>query len=156
MNRAGLVAAVRDREQHHADCPLEQRLIYACEDVCDAEMPSRRLDADEARAIVNSIAHTEDIDPPVVLVSRRLRRTLGAADIENRTLHLAGPPVSLLVLVHEMAHFTSSSPGHGPDFLHEMLVLTRTHIGVQHAAFLHSLFGCAGLAVPPWPAIVRR
>lgn len=156
MTIGELVAAVRVRESAYSDCPTEQARVYACEDVCEEQMPSRLLDADETCAMVARIAHAEDIDPPRTTVSARFRRTRGAADIENREVRLAGPPVPLLVVVHEMAHFTSTSPAHGPDFLHEMVSMTRAHVSLDHASLLHTLYTGAGLALPPWPAIRRR
>lgn len=146
---------ITERADAYGDCAHDQALVYACEDLCEREMPSRPLDADEARDAVTRIAHTEDVDPPRVQVSNRLRRTSGAADAENRVVHLSGPVVPLLTVVHEMAHFTSTSRGHGADFLHEMVRLTRVHVGVEHAALLHHLYLAAGLAVPPWEATGR-
>ena len=156
MTIGELVAAIRAREVAYSDCPTEQARVYACEDVCEEQMPSRLLDTDGVRAAVERICHVEDIDPPRTIVSARFRRTKGAADVENRTVHLAGPPVPLLVVVHEMAHFTSTSPAHGPDFLHEMVGMTRAHVSLDHASLLHTLYTGAGLAVPPWQAIRRR
>lgn len=156
MNSRDLVAAVRERESSYTDCPVGQARVYACEDVCEEQIPSRLLSADEARDAVERISHAEDIDPPRTIVSARFRRTAGAADIENRTVHLAGPPVPLLVLVHELAHFTTTSTSHGSDFLHEMVSMTRTHVSLDHASLLHTLYTGAGLAVPPWPAIRQR
>lgn len=155
MTTRDLAHEIADRAGAYADCARDQALAYACEDICEVEMPSRPLEGDDVHAAVVRLSHAEDIDPPRVVVSTRLRRTSGAADTENRVIHLSGPVVALLTLVHEMAHFTSTSSGHGADFLHEMVRLTRVHVGVEHAAFLHRLYVAAGLAVPPWEATRR-
>lgn len=156
MTASDLVADITARATAYVDCSREQALVYACEDLCEHGMPSRPLTGDLLDDVVDRISHTEDIDPPRVVVSRRLRRTAGAADTENRIIHLAGPVVPLLTVVHELAHFTAAVEGHGADFLHEMVHLVRVHVGVQHAAFLHGLYLAAGLPVPPWHATERR
>ena len=155
MTSRDWLAEITARAATYDDCPREQALVYACEDICEREMPSRPLTRDVLDEVVSRLAHAEDIDPPRVVVSGRLRRTAGAADTENRVIHLAGPVVALLTLVHELAHFTAAVDGHGADFLHEMVHLVRSHIGIEHAAFLHGLYATAGLAVPPWPATGR-
>lgn len=155
MTSRDIAREIADRADAYTDCSRDQALAYACEDICELEMPSRPLDGDDVHAMVVRLSHTEDIDPPRVVVSNRLRRTSAAADTENRVMHVAGPVVPLLTIIHEMAHFTSTSSGHGPDFLHEMVRLTRVHVGIEHAAYLHRLYHTAGLTVPPWGATRR-
>ena len=43
MTIGELVAAVRVRESAYSDCPTEQARVYACEDVCEEQMPSRAI-----------------------------------------------------------------------------------------------------------------
>lgn len=156
MTDRDLAAEIARRALDYHDCAHDQALAYACEDLCERDMPSRPVGADDALDTVARLAHAEDLDPPRVTVSNRLRRTVGAADTQNRVIHLSGPVTPLLTVVHELAHFTSTSRGHGADFLHEMVRLTRVHVGVEHAAYLRRLYEAAGLAVPPWEATSRQ
>lgn len=154
-SREHLVDAARTRAAQYRGCTGEQALTYACEDVVDDEMPTRTLDFAEAARVVDDVCDDEDLDPPR-LERGRARRAVASADLESYALCVHRPRVSMLTIMHELAHLSTHADSHGVLFRDELVRLVRAHIGVEHAAVLHGLFAGCGLEVSPWGASGRR
>lgn len=154
-DRDALVDAVRARASWYPGCTEEQALTYACEDVLESTLPTRTLDAGDVAHAVDAICQAEDLDTPA-LSTRRGRRVIASADLDTHTLCLARDDVTMATVLHEIAHLACAVDTHGVLFRDEFVRLCRAHIGVDHAALLHSLYGGCGLEVSPWAASGRR
>lgn len=134
------------------DCTPEQALVYACEDVAVRECPLPPLSHEETTQLVSRICLREDTDVPHVVFRARAGRCIGWAHGDSRTIGFSGGDITAHTVVHEIAHLTAGSPGHGSTFREEVVALARRHVGIEYAALLHSLFRGVGLDMPQWQA----
>lgn len=155
VDHSELVESARARATGFHGCSTEQALTYACEDVVDNEMPSRHLDLTDVTRTVDHICDAEDLDVPLV-EKGRARRAVASADLDAHAICIHRPTVTMLTLLHEIAHLSTRADSHGVLFRDELVRLVRTHIGVEHAALLHGLYGGCGLEISPWAASAHR
>lgn len=146
-----LVGQARDGARQWSHCPPEQALVYSCETIAAREHPGRRLEVHEAVTLVADICLAEDIDVPGVRFGAGSgARCVAWADRTAHELGFAGSSTDTHTVVHELAHLLSHSDLHDATFRDLLVRLGRSHVGVQHAALLHSLFVGVGLGVSPW------
>lgn len=135
---------------------LEQLTVYRCEDICDAAMPTRRLERTQLVDLIDDLCQREDIDTPDIITACTSRTTLASADLDQYTICFRGRDTTMLTVLHELAHLIVGIDSHGVLFRDELIRLVRTYIGVEHAAFLHRTMVDNGLEMGPWPASARR
>ena len=106
--------------------------VSRAEAVLEARLPTKVLNLKQAQAWLETIAHAEDIDPPIVLKARLARRIEGLAVYDNHAIVVRNSKPTQITLLHELAHFMGSS-GHGPVFRENLTALLRRHLSIQHA-----------------------
>ena len=106
--------------------------VSRAEAVLEARLPTKVLNLKQAQAWLQTIAHAEDIDPPIVLKARLARRIEGLAVYDNHAIVVRNSKPTQITLLHELAHFMGSS-GHGPVFRENLTALLRRHLSIQHA-----------------------
>ena len=106
--------------------------VAQAEAVLETLLPSKVLNLKQAQAWLETIAHAEDIDPPIVLKARLARRIEGRAVYDNHSIVVRNSKPTQITLLHELAHFMGSS-GHGPVFRENLTALLRRHLSIQHA-----------------------
>lgn len=147
---------VHIRSRDYGSCSKEQALVYACEDIVEAEFGSRELLASDIPQFVETICQREDIDTPRISHRRASKHILASANIDDNSICLRGRRTSASTLLHEIAHVSCGADGHGVLYRDEYVRLTRAHISVSYAALLHSLFVAAGVEMSPWAASASR
>lgn len=150
-----LVESARARATGFRGCSAEQALTYACEWVVDDVMPSRDVGLTDVARTVSRVCAAEDLDAPRI-ERGRARRAVASADLDEHAICIHRPMVTMLTLLHEIAHLSTRADSHGVLFRDELVRLARAHIGVEHAALLHGLFGGCGLEMSPWAASAHR
>ncbi len=150
VERARHLATQFPRSSH------EQALTYACEHLADELIGARELDATDAERLTERICHAEDLDVPRIEFARRRSTAQAATFIDNNTICFFGRRTTLSTLLHEIAHTSVRTDGHGVLFRDELVRLTRLHLSVEYAALLHSLFLGLDLEAAPWPASAHR
>lgn len=153
---SALVSRAGQLSGNFAGCTREQALVYACEDIVEHEIGSRNIASHEVERWIEGICQREDMDTPVVLVSRLSRRTLASANDQDHSICLRGKTTTVGTALHELAHLSAGSDSHGVLWRDEFTRLTRAHISVSYAALLHSLYTGSGLEMSPWPASASR
>ena len=106
--------------------------VSRAEAVLEARLPTKVLNLKEAQAWLETIAHAEDIDPPIVLKARLSKDIEGAAVYDNHAIFVRDTKPTQMTLLHELAHFMGSF-GHGPVFRENLAALLRHHLSIQHA-----------------------
>ena len=106
--------------------------VSRAEAVLEARLPTKVLNLKQAQAWLDSIAHAQDIDPPIVLKARLARRIEGLAVYDNHAIVVRNSKPTQITLLHELAHFMGSS-GHGPVFRENLTALLRRHLSIQHS-----------------------
>ena len=106
--------------------------VSRAEAVLEARLPTKVLNLKQAQAWLETIAHAEDIDPPIVLKARLARRIEGLAVYDNHAIVVRNSKPTQITLLHELAHFMGSS-GHGPVFRENLTALLRRHLSIQHS-----------------------
>lgn len=106
--------------------------VARAEAVLEARVPTRVLNLKEAQAWLGTIAHAEDIDPPIVLKARLSKDIEGVAVYDNHAIFVRDSTPTQITLLHELAHFMGSS-GHGLVFRENLAALLRRHLSIQHA-----------------------
>ena len=106
--------------------------VARAEAVLEARLPTKVLNLKKAQAWLDSIAHAEDIDPPIVLKARLARRIEGLAVYDDHAIVVRNSKPTQMTLLHELAHFMGSF-GHGPVFRENLAALLRRHLSIQHA-----------------------
>ncbi len=144
------------RAGEYQRCSPEQALVYACEDIVETELGSRKLISKEASSFLTVICHTEDIEVPQVLVARKSQAALGLTYIDENVICVRGQSTTVATLLHELAHVVVGAESHGVLFRDELARLCRAHISVSYAALLHSVYSGVGLEMSPWPATATR
>lgn len=149
------VQQVHDRVLAYPKCSHEQGLVYSCEDVVDATLGSPVIDARVAQDFVESVCHSQDIDPPEVLRGRS-QKVRATANVDSWTICVQERNTTTSVLLHEIAHLSVGVDSHGVLFRDELVRLMRAHASVEHAALLHSLFLRLDLDIGPWGASAHQ
>lgn len=106
--------------------------VARAEAVLESRLPTKVLNLKEAQAWLETIAHAEDIDPPIVLKARLSKNIEGVAVYDNHAIFVRDSTPTQITLLHELAHFMGSF-GHGPVFRENLAVLFRRHLSIQHA-----------------------
>jgi len=150
------VAQAKVGTSNFMKCSPEQALVYSCEDVVDEVAGSRIISAVEITALLDNICQKEDIDTPELVFSRSSPRFKASVDLDTNTICVRGRNTSVLVLLHEVAHVSVGIESHGVIFRNELVRLVRTHVSVDSAALLHTLFVRTGLDAAPWVASAFR
>lgn len=154
-DHSGLVESARAHATRFRGCTTEQALTYACEWVVDDVMASRDVGLADVARTVSRVCAAEDLDAPRI-ERGRTRRALASADLDAHAICIHRPMVTMLTLLHEIAHLSTRADSHGVLFRDELVRLVRAHISVEHAALLHGLFGGCGLEMSPWAASAHR
>lgn len=149
------VQQVHDRVLAYPKCSHEQGLVYACEDVVDVTLGSPVIDARLARDFVDSVCHSQDIEPPEILRGRS-QKMRASADLDAWSICVQERNTTTSVLLHEIAHLSVGVDSHGVLFRDELVRLMRAHASVEHAALLHSLFRRLDLEIGPWVASAHQ
>lgn len=134
----------------------EQALTYACEDVVENECGTREFKSRDINQWVDQICQREDLDTPHIEVLRKSSSTLASAHAEDHSICIRGARTTASTVLHELAHLSCGTTGHGVLFRDELVRLSRAHISVDYAAMLHGLFVATGLEMSPWPASAAR
>ena len=113
--------------------------VYRAEAILERELPTRILSLTEAQALVDKIAHAEDIDPPKVLHLPISRQYDALAVPDERVIVVRTKRPTELTIVHEMAHFLSES-GHGAGFRRTHFELVRRFVSIDHYSLLEAVF----------------
>ena len=106
--------------------------VSRAEAVLEARLPTKVLNLKQAQTWLDSIAHAEDIDPPIVLKARLSKDIEGVAVYDNYAIFVRDSKPTQMTLLHELAHFMGSF-GHGPVFRENLAALLRRHLSIQHA-----------------------
>ena len=106
--------------------------VARAEAVLEARLPTKVLKLKEAQAWLETIAHAEDIDPPIVLKARLSKDIEGVAVYDNHAIFVRDSMPTQMTLLHELAHFMGSV-GHGPVFRENLAALLQRHLSIQHA-----------------------
>jgi hypothetical protein len=151
LGRLGKTHIKRDAKQVRRSAPaaevsVELRERYPVEDNRDIDadevaraeaaleacLPTRVLNLKKAQAWLETIAHAEDIDPPILLKARMSKEYEGLAVYDNHAILVRNSTPTQMTLLHELAHFMGSS-GHGSVFRKNLTELLRRHLSIQHA-----------------------
>ncbi len=106
--------------------------VARAEAILEARLPTKVLNLKAAQAWLETIAHAEDIDPPIVLKARLSKDIEGVAVYDNHAIFVRDSTPTEMTLLHELAHFMGSF-GHGPVFRENLAALLRRHLSIQHA-----------------------
>ena len=106
--------------------------VARAEAVLEARLPTKVLNLKKAQAWLETIAHAEDTDPPIVLKARLSKDIEGVAVYDNHAIFVRDSKPTQMTLLHELAHFMGSF-GHGPIFRENLTALLRRHLSIQHA-----------------------
>lgn len=149
------VDQVRRRIDLYSACSPEQALVYSCEDVSDAEYPSRLVKETDVLDFIEAICDSEGLDTPTVLIEPTRGNSLASTDVHTGIVCLHRRVSTVATILHELAHHHVGADHHGTIFRDELVRLIRRHIGVEHAAFLHQLMSRSGLEMSPWQSTAR-
>lgn len=97
----------------------------------ETKYPTVRMSIAEAQSWIDRIAHSEDIDPPLVVRHQLPRRLLGVAVLDDHVIVVRHARPSQLTLLHELTHCIGHT-GHGPCFQRMLQGLLSRHVSVQH------------------------
>ena len=106
--------------------------VARAEAILESRLPTKVLNLKAAKAWLETIAHAEDIDPPIVLKARLSKDIEGVAVYDNHAIFVRDSKPTQMTLLHELAHFMGSF-GHGPVFRENLTALLRRHLSIQHA-----------------------
>jgi hypothetical protein len=134
----------------------EQALTYSCEQLADEVLGIRVMTTQEIQPWVEKVSHAEDLDVPHLQFGRQRKTSLGVSYLDDHAMCLFGREIRQSTVLHELAHLSVRAEGHGVLFRDELVRLTRSHLSIDYAALLHSLFVGCSLEAAPWPASARR
>ena len=137
-------------------CSPEQALVYACEDIVDREIGSPVVPSRTVQQWVDNVCTAEDLDSPHIVVQRATSTTLASASPETNTICIRGRNTTHATLLHEISHVAANAHQHDQSFRNQLIRLSRSHISVQYAAMLHSLYAGVGLSVAPFASSIRQ
>ncbi len=111
---------------------IDAEEVARAEAVLEARLPTKVLNLKAAQAWLETIAHAEDVDPPIVRKARLSKEIEGVAVYDNHAIFVRDSTPTQMTLLHELAHFMGSF-GHGPVFRENLAALLRRHLSIQHA-----------------------
>ena len=126
-------------EHSHVATDPDAEAVYRAEAILQRELPTRKLSLTEAQALVDQIAHAEDIDQPKVLHLPISRQYDALAVRDERVIVVRTKRPTQLTIIHEMAHFLAEE-GHGAGFRRTYLTLVRRFVSIDHCSFLEMAF----------------
>ena len=124
-------------EHSHVATDPDAEAVYRAEAILERELPTRKLSLAEAQALVDTISHAEDLDPPKVLHLPISRQFDALAVPKVRVIVVRTKRPTQLTIIHEMAHFLEES-GHGEGFRRKHLELVRRFVSLDHSTHLQS------------------
>lgn len=151
-----LIAQARQGASQFPRATPEQALTYSCEHLADNELGIRVMSREEVQPWIENVCHTEDFDVPDMLFGRKRATALGVSYVDEHAMCLFGREIRQSTVLHELAHLSVKAHGHGVLFRNELIRLTRSHLSLEYAALLHSLFVGCNLEAAPWGASARR
>lgn len=114
------------------DADRDAAKVAAAEHHLETHLPTVELTLAEAKMWLTEVAHSEDLEPPLLVTGRLPTRTEAVATRQHHAIVVSSPRPSKLTLLHELAHLMGSM-GHGPDFQDLYVGLIRRHLSLQHA-----------------------
>lgn len=112
--------------------------VAKAESQLEAQYPTLRMALAEAQSWIDRVAHSEDIDPPLVVQKDMPRRLLGVAVLDEHVIVVQHARPSQLTLLHELTHCIGHA-GHGPSFQRRYVELLGRHVSRRHGETLASL-----------------
>lgn len=105
--------------------------VSRAEHALEQSHPTQRLSLVDAQRWIDRIAHSEDIDPPLVVRRTMPRRLLGVAVVDSHTIVVRHARPSQLTLLHELTHCIGHHD-HGPSFQRRLAELVTRHVSTLH------------------------
>ena len=105
--------------------------VAKAESRLEAQYPTLRMTLAEAQSWIDRVAHSEDIDPPLVVRNDMPRRLLGVAVLDEHVIVVRHARPSQLTLLHELTH-CFGYVGHGPSFQRMLQGFLSRHVSDQH------------------------
>ncbi len=105
--------------------------VAKAESQLETKYPTVRMSIAEAQSWIDRVAHSEDIDPPLVVRHQLPRRLLGVAVLDDHVIVVRHARPSQLTLLHELTHCIGHA-GHGLSFQRMLQSLLSRHVSVQH------------------------
>ncbi len=112
--------------------------VAKAESRLEAQYPTLRMTLTEAQSWIDRVAHSEDIDPPLVVRNYMPRRLLGVAVLDEHVIVVRHARPSQLTLLHELTHCIGHT-GHGLSFQRRYVELLGRHVSRRHGETLASL-----------------
>ena len=109
--------------------------VAQAESQLEAKYPTVRMSLAEAQLWIDRVAHSEDIDPPLVVQHQLPRRLLGVAVLDDHVIVVRHARPSQLTLLHELTHCIGHA-GHGPSFQRRFVELVQRHISREQGEAL--------------------
>jgi hypothetical protein len=117
------------------DADREAAKVAAAEHHLETHLPTAELTLAEAKVWLTEVAHSEDLEPPLLVRGQLPPCTEAVATRRHHAIVVASSRPSKLTLLHELAHHMGSM-GHGPHFQDLYVGLIRRHLSLQHALLL--------------------
>lgn len=111
--------------------------VSRAEQSLEASRPTLRLSLTDAQRWIERVAHSEDIDPPLVVRRTMPRRLLGVAVMDAHVIVVRHARPSQLTLLHELTHCIGHAD-HGPKFQNRLSELVARHLSPQHGNLLRA------------------
>lgn len=111
--------------------------VSRAEQMVEKSRPTRRLPLVEAGAWIERVAHSEDVDPPIVVRRTMPRRLLGVARMDSHVIVVRHARPSQLTLLHELTHCIGHAD-HGPSFQKRLIELVARHVSAEHGDVLRA------------------
>lgn len=145
--------AAKHSAGNYTRCDTESALCYAIEGIVETVHGWRVLTKTQLGEFVDLVCEAEGLDQPQITHLRKTGNVIATAYLDCHALEFRGGTMNVGSVLHEIAHLSAGSGAHGSTFRNEYLRLVRRHGSVEHAAFLHAVFGACGLTVTPWQAL---
>jgi len=108
--------------------------VAKAEKQLETKYPTKRMSLAEAQSWIDRVAHSEDVDPPIVVRRTMPRRLLGVTLMDSHAIFVRHARPSQLTLLHELTHCIGHA-GHGPSFQRMLQGLLSRHVSVEHGIF---------------------
>lgn len=109
--------------------------VAKAEKQLETKYPTKRMSLAEAQSWIDRVAHSEDIDPPIVVRRTMPRRLLGVTLMDSHAIFVRHARPSQLTLLHELTHCIGHA-GHGPSFQKRLIELVAQHVSAEHGDVL--------------------
>jgi len=111
--------------------------VSRAEQSLEASRPTLRLSLTDAQRWIERVAHSEDVDPPLVVRRSMPRRLLGVAVMDAHVIVVRHARPSQLTLLHELTHCIGHAD-HGPRFQNRLSELVARHLSPEHGNLLRA------------------